>query len=337
VHSFHGVESVTVKRLVSNEHPVDDPEEFSRGGDCSDSSATSFRKPRMESRELRAWTMHRVDVDGLREDPSQIRGTVLADASVLDGGCGLAHCRHQSRICAQVLGVTEPVDIVNLGEYQESAVEPDARDGRDQLGIRSSAELLPQLDVHFFHLFLQVLEAVQARCDGGDVQRAHPADASLRERGSENLWTTDSSSEYLGMDPVLEPRRLSDQICALSHELPEIAHILRRYPGPRDEVRPQQLSQCLGVDLVRLDLGFGYRSHLQRMSELHLEASLLDSFVDELPDASGLEDELGILEPVHESIELFFRGREPLVREGSSRLIYHARLTELFMHVQPDV
>ena len=120
------------------------------------------------------------------------------------------------------------------------------------------------------------------------------------------------------MNPVLEPRRLPDEVCALSHPLPEVSDVPGRDPGPRDEVGSQQLSQRLGVDLVRLDLGFGYRSHLQRMSELHLEAFLLDSFVDELPDARGLKDELGIPEPVQEPIELFVRGRA-LSDFGSSK------------------
>jgi len=139
------------------------------------------------------------------------------------------------------------------------------------------------------------------------------------------------------MDSILEARGLLDEICALSHELPEIAHILIWNPGPWNEIRPQQLSQGLGIHLVRLDPCFSNGSDLHRMSQLYLESSLLDPLVYELPDACRLKDELGILEPVEESIELFVRGREPLVREGSSRFIDHARLTELFMHVQSNV
>ena len=87
------------------------------------------------------------------------------------------------------------------------------------------------------------------------------------------------------MDPILETRGLLDEIRALSHELPEIAHILRGYPGSRDEVRSEQLSQRVGIDLVRLDPGFRDCSDLQWMSQLYLEPSLLDPLVDELPDA----------------------------------------------------
>jgi hypothetical protein len=43
------------------------------------------------------------------------------------------------------------------------------------------------------------------------------------------------------------------------------------------------------------------------------ESSFLDSLVDELPDAGGLEDELGVLESVQELIEFVLGGREPLV------------------------
>jgi len=82
VQSFHGVESVTVKWLVSHEHPVYDSKEFSRSRDRSYPLAASSRDSRVEARELRSWLISRVDVDRLREDPPQIRRSVLADASV---------------------------------------------------------------------------------------------------------------------------------------------------------------------------------------------------------------------------------------------------------------
>jgi len=121
--------------------------------------------------------------------------------------------------------MTESAYIVDLSQYQKSAVEPDAGDSRYELGIGSSVVLFQQLDVHFLDLCLDVLEAAQARRHSGDVQRAHPADASLGEWCLEVLRTTDSSSEDLSVYLVLEPGCLPDEICALSHELPEIAHI----------------------------------------------------------------------------------------------------------------
>ena len=87
------------------------------------------------------------------------------------------------------------------------------------------------------------------------------------------------------MDSILEACGLLDEICALSHELPQIAHILGRDPGSLDEVRSKQLSQGFSIDLVGLDPGFCNGSHFERMSQLYLEPSLLDSLVDELPDA----------------------------------------------------
>ena len=82
VHSFHGVESVTVIRLVSHEHPVDDPKKLSRCRDNGNAFASSLCDSRMESRELRFRIVSCVDVDRLREDPPEIRRTILADASV---------------------------------------------------------------------------------------------------------------------------------------------------------------------------------------------------------------------------------------------------------------
>jgi hypothetical protein len=62
------------------------------------------------------------------------------------------------------------------------------------------------------------------------------------------------------MDSILEARGLPDEICALSHELSQIPDIFRRAPRSRDQVCSQQLSQGLGIDLVRLDSGFGLAS-----------------------------------------------------------------------------
>jgi hypothetical protein len=82
---------------------------------------------------------------------------------------------------AQLLRMAESADIVYFSEDEKSAVEPDARNCRDELSIGSSGELLSQLDVDLLDLCLHTLETVQARGDSWDVQRAHPARAFLRE------------------------------------------------------------------------------------------------------------------------------------------------------------
>lgn len=133
----------------------------------------------------------------------------------------------------------------------------------------------------------------------------------LSERFEHAIRSPDSSSEEFSGYPVLESRSPLYEICALSHELPEVAHILGRHPGSRDEVRPQQLGEGLGIDLVGLDPRLCDGSHFQRMSQDSLEPSFLDAFVDELPDAGGLEDELGVLEPAEELVQFLLGGGEP--------------------------
>ena len=47
---------------------------------------------------------------------------------------------------AEVLWTGEPVDVVYLGTDEESAVEPDARDCSDELGIGSSVVIHPEAE-----------------------------------------------------------------------------------------------------------------------------------------------------------------------------------------------
>jgi len=155
---------------MSHEHEVDDSEELPRSRDGGYPLATSPRDSRVETRELRTRIVPSVDVDGLREDPSQIRRTVLADGSVLDGRCRLAHSRHQPSICTQVLGMAEPVDVVYLREDEEGAVESDARDCRNELGIASPLEFNQQLSIDLLDFCQNILETAQAREHCWDLQ-----------------------------------------------------------------------------------------------------------------------------------------------------------------------
>ena len=70
---------------MSHEHEVDDSKELPRSRDGGYPLAASPRDSRVEARELRTRIVSSVDVDGLREDPPEIRGTILADGAVLDG------------------------------------------------------------------------------------------------------------------------------------------------------------------------------------------------------------------------------------------------------------
>jgi hypothetical protein len=139
------------------------------------------------------------------------------------------------------------------------------------------------------------------------------------------------------MGPVLEPSGLVHEICAVSHKLPEVAHILGEYPSSRNEVRPEELGQGPRIDLVCLDLGFRDGSGLQRMSQHRLEPSLLDALTEELPDIGRLEDEHSVLEPVQEAVEFLLGGRGPLVREDTSRAVYLTTLAEFLIYVQSRV
>ena len=170
MHSFPGVGSVTLIWLMSHEHEVDDSKELPRSRDGGYPLATSPRDSRMEARELRSRIISSVDMDRLREDPPQIRGTILADGAVVDGRCRLAHGRHQSRIRAQVLGMAESVDIVYLREDEKSTVESDARNRRNELGVASPLEFDQQLSIDLLDLCLDILETVQARRHSWDLQ-----------------------------------------------------------------------------------------------------------------------------------------------------------------------
>jgi len=137
--------------------------------------------------------------------------------------------------------------------------------------------------------------------------------------------------------PVLEAGRFLHQVRPLAYQLAEVADVLARYVRARHEVRSQQMRQGPSVDLVRLHLRLGDRSDFQGMSQHDLEPSSLDRLVDELPDARRFQDEAGVLEPIQESIQIFHRGKYPLVREDLSARIHHACLTKFFMHVQSYV
>ena len=110
------------------------------------------------------------------------------------------------------------------------------------------------------------------------------------------------SEEFSG-DSILESCSPLDEICALSHQLPENAHIFRWHSGAGYEVSPEELSQSLCIYLVSLDLDFWDGSHLEWISQHYLKSSFLDSLVDELPDARRLEGKLSPLKASQELVQ----------------------------------
>jgi len=77
-----GVESLTVIRFPRLEHPVDDMGELSRRCGRSPVLAPPLLQLRVEPREPRLWMDVPVDVHRLDEDPPQVCGRFLADATL---------------------------------------------------------------------------------------------------------------------------------------------------------------------------------------------------------------------------------------------------------------
>ena len=98
---------------------------------------------------------------------------------------------------------------------------------------------------------------------------------------------------------------------------PESRISFTRNSRTRDEIRPLHQRQGLGIYIVCFDSSFCYYRYFHRMNKLCLEPSLLDLFVDELPNASRFGNELGILEFFQESIGFFVCVPEPLVAKDS--------------------
>jgi len=76
---------VTVIPLLVQEHPVDDVQQLPSRGNSGFVLPPAPLDPRIELREAGCRIVKDMDVDRLREDPSEVRGALLAYAAVLHG------------------------------------------------------------------------------------------------------------------------------------------------------------------------------------------------------------------------------------------------------------
>jgi hypothetical protein len=226
-----------------------------------------------------------------------VRAAVLGDPPVLGRlAAGLTDPRVQPEVADQLVRRREAVEFADRGHDRQ-------RDGRVDAGNRHQSRNLaalqadpPKLEIDQAQLLAGEVELTQQRRDRlGLIARQlllgepRPALApeQIRRRAAGNEVAMQDR-----VDPVLQPRALSDDVRAASDLASQRVSLIVGQPHRRQEARRQQLREHLRVDLVGLDLRLGDRARLGRVRDNHLGHVTLQQPGDRVRVARRLQRDL---------------------------------------------
>jgi hypothetical protein len=184
----------------------------------------------------------------------------------------LMYGRVQSEVADQLLGTGEPTDVADGGQDTGGDDGVDTADGHQALDVGVRKRMLRQVAV----------DDGQFSCQAADfivMAERHPHLVGRKRQCFQTRPTAraedvpgllgDQVRMKDGLDAVLEPRYLADQLRPLGDDPPLQLDILGRHPNFREELRCVETSKGRSVDLVRLDLGPSDCAYLERVGNDH--------------------------------------------------------------------
>jgi hypothetical protein len=170
---------------------------------------------------------------------------------------------------------------------------------------------------------------------GRQVLVIEPGPASLAEQVARGRAPLQGALQD-GVDLVLGPGALPDELGVSGHQTPEQPGPLVAQPHRKEEPRREQLGQGPSIEPIGLRLGRGDRSHGHGVGHHHPAGVALQDPGDGQSPSRGLQDHL-ILRPqaLPEHLQVLRRRADP--GTGPARMVLHdSHLAEVLVGVKSD-
>jgi len=208
---------------------------------------------------------------GFNKHPAGLSASLMRDVTVERGVIArLVNRRVQAQIADQLLRAREALDVADGSQYACSDDGVDASDCHQAPHVRIIQRALREISVDDGQLGCQALEfIVVAQCHSQLICRQrHALDSSATLPAKDaTRHLRDQVRVKDGLDPVLQPRHLRDELGSLGDDAPLQFNFFGGHPHLGEEPSGVQSRQGRSVDLVGLDLGPGDRAHLQRIGD----------------------------------------------------------------------
>ena len=172
----------------------------------------------------------------------------------------------------------EPAHVTDLGQDDQRGERADARQLGEHLDPRVGPGALADLPVQPVNPLLQRVDQPQVIPGqlAGDRQQVQGGEPGPSRAGPVPAGRpVVPVAGHDGMDPVAQPGPQPHQIDPVPQQRPQLPHRRRGNPGFWQQVRPQQLSQDRGVDLVVLQPRRGDRLAPRRVHQVRGEPIVL--------------------------------------------------------------